>query len=312
MRFARLVLAEKKMCGRRSDVTSADIFGGLVVFLVIAGIIAVIFVYIGWIGLLIFLGIGAAVGLVYAIYIYVKSFVSAIKTIGGVSSSNVLKTTLLRWFTLFKIASADAFGDNVSVSKNAITKSHAYRFFSFRKWMWLMVALSTFIFGTALIVAVIVVQAVLIAVAASVLLGIIFVMCAAMFIADLFYAIIFTIIKFPSALAYKDNVFKSFDFSKGASIRYIPAYIAKYFVTVISYLQGIWSENLSLGKNNVATASTRRILSIKKYFLYMSIIALCIIALLVDAVILISLTVVFVPFLLFNFVWILIRRILHV
>ena len=139
-------------------VSAGDVLGSLLVFLVFAAFFAVIFFYVGYIGLIIFLSIGAVVGLAYSIYVYVKSFVTATKGLGSVTARNAFLTILLKWFTLYKEASRLAFIDNFSIARSAVTKSHGYRILSFRKWMWLMVAPATLIFGTVLIAAVIIIQ----------------------------------------------------------------------------------------------------------------------------------------------------------
>lgn len=291
------------MFRRNPYVTAGDIFASLFVFLIFAGIFAVIFIYVGYIGLIIFLSIGVAVGLAYALYVYIKCFIAATKSLSGIRSSNVFKTTILRWFTLFKNASHDAFVDNISVARSAITKSHAYRFLSFRKWMWLIVAPSTFIFGSLLIVAVIVLQALLLVAALILLVGVIFVLCALMFIADILYSVIATGKNTAPAFSGKGNVFKCFEFNSSSSFSNIATSIKNYFVVSISYMKGIWDENLDLGRSNIRMGRGYRVISFQRYFLCLSVATLIMIAIVFDALMLLGLCIAFVFILLANVIW---------
>lgn len=291
---------------RNPYVGPGDIFASLFVFLVFAGIFAVIFFYIGYIGLIIFLSIGVAIGLGYALYIYIKNFVAATKSLSSVSSTNLFKTTVLKWFTLFKIASRDAFSDNVAVARSALIKSHAYRFLSFRKWMWIIVAPATFILGSFLIVAVIALQALLLLTAVLIVIGIIFILCVLMFIADIVYSIIATCKNFSLAFAGKDNIFKCFEFSISSNFKAIPTSAKNFFITLGSYVKGIWDENLALGKSNIRMGSGYKLLSFQRYFLLISVVTLILIAivfiLLMSLVLCVSLILIFA----FNTIWALI------
>lgn len=296
---------------RNPYVEPGDIFASLFVFLIFAGIFAVIFFYIGYIGLIIFLSIGVAIGLGYALYIYIKNFVAATKLLSSVSSTNLFKTTVLRWFTLFKIASRDAFSDNVAVARSALIKSHAYRFLSFRKWMWIIVAPSTFIFGTILIVAVIALQALLILKAVFIVIGIIFILCALMFIADIVYSVIATCKNFSPAFAGKDNIFKCFEFNMSSNFKAIPTSVKNYFVTLASYVKGIWDENLALGKSNIRMGSGYKLLSFQRYFLFLSIATLILSAIFFNSLMALGLCVSFVLIFASNILWTLIATLIR-
>lgn len=300
---------------RNPYVEPGDIFASLFVFLIFAGIFAVIFFYIGYIGLIIFLSIGVAIGLGYALYIYIKNFVAATKSLSSVSSTNLFKTTVLRWFTLFKVASRDAFSDNVAVARSALIKSHGYRFLSFRKWMWIIVAPATFIFGSALIVAVIVLQALLLLTAVLIVIGIIFILCALMFIADIVYSIIATCKNFSPAFAGKDNIIKCFEFNISSSFKAIPTSAKNYFVTLGSYMKGMWDENLALGKSNIRMGSGYELLSFQRYFLFLSIATLILISIIFNSLMSLVLGVAFVLIFASNVLWTLlatpIRLIFH-
>lgn len=300
------------MFRRNPYVEPGDIFASFFVFLIFAGIFAVIFLYIGYIGLIIFLSIGAAIGLGYALYIYIKCFVAATKSLSSISSTNLFKTTVLRWFTLFKVASRDAFADNVVVARSALIKSHAYRFLSFRKWMWIIVAPATFIFGSVLIVAVIALQALLLLMAVFIVFGIIAILCALMFIVDIVYSVIATFKNFSPAFTGKDNIFKCFEFNISSCFKAIPTSVKNYFATLVSYMKGIWDENLALGKSNIRMGSGYKLLSFQRYFLFVSIATLIIIAIIFNVLMLLVLSIAFIPIFATNILWTLIATLIRV
>lgn len=287
-------------------VTPADVFGSVVVFLVLAAIVAVLAIYVGYIALIIFLGVGAVIGLAYALYVYIKCFIVAIASSTGVAASTPLKTTALRWFTIAKLASRDAFVENVSVARNALTKSHAYRILSFRKWMWIMVALATIVFGSMLIVAVVVLQVLLLFIALSVAVGILAALALLVLLVDAVYSVIAVIKSLGSAFAGKDNVFKSFAFSLSSGFCAIPGSVKRYYVTVISYMTGIFSEGLALGRRNVAFGSRYGLISIRRVALLVSAVTLVLAAILFDALLLIVLSVIFVLIFVANVLWMLV------
>lgn len=299
------------MFRRYSYVTVGDIFASLFVFLIFASIFAIILLYIGYIGLIVFLSIGVAIGLAYTLYIYIKCFIAAAKSLSGISSTNLFKTTALRWFTLFKNASRDAFSDNIAVASSALTKSHAYRFLSFRKWMWVIVAPSTFIFGSVLIMAVIALQALLLIVALLIVIGIIIVLCVLMFIADIFYSIVATGKSIKPAFSGKGNIFRYFEFKLSSCFSSIPTSIKNYFVTLVSYMKGIWDENLALGKSNIRMGSGYKLLSFQRYFLFLSIATLSLIAIIFNLLMSLVLCVAFILIFISNIIWTLIATLIR-
>lgn len=284
---------------------------GLIVFILFLVLLGVIILYVGWIGLLIFLGIGVVIGLVYAIYIYIKSLISATKGLGNVRAKNAFLTFLLKWFTLYKLSCKYAFSDNFSVARNAWTKAHNYKVLSFRRWMWFVVSPATLIFGTLLIFAVTLLQGILMLVACVIALYLVFLLCVVMLLAGLVYGFVATVVNFKLAFAGKQNVFTGFDFTLAAKLSDLPSKIKTYWSTVISYIVGIWTENFALGKSNIRMASGYRLFSIQRYFLYVSIVGLIVAALVFDLVLLVLMLLLFPLMIVVNFVWILIAMIVR-
>ncbi len=292
-------------------VTMVDVLGSFLIFLIFAAFFAVIFFYVGYIGLIIFLSIGAAVGLAYSIYIYIKSFVSAAKGLGTVTARNVFATILLKWFTLYKETSRNAFLDNFVIARNAVTKSHSYRILSFRKWMWLMVAPATLIFGTALIFAIIIIQGGLLLAFFGTAFLLILLFCVLMLLVCLLYGIVATIRNLKVAFSGKPNIFCSFDFSMTAKLSEFPLAMKGYLTTIVSYINGIWAENFALGKSNIGMAGGYRLFSIQRYFLYLSIIGLMTVAIIFSCVIFLLLVILFPIMVITNFIFILIAMLMR-
>ncbi len=111
-----------------------EVFGSVITFLVIAAIIAAFAFYFGIIVLFVFLGIGAAIGLVYAIIVYAKSFAAARSPSGG-SCSKPLRSA--RSKKVFRSRTARSFaraGTERSRSRNGCGLS-SRRPFSFSAWL---------------------------------------------------------------------------------------------------------------------------------------------------------------------------------
>ena len=88
------------MFGRRYY-SAGDIFGSVLVALFIAAVLAVVFVYIGWIALVVIMAVGLTIGLGYSLYIYIKNLILAASGITSVTGNNLFATIMLRWVTLF-------------------------------------------------------------------------------------------------------------------------------------------------------------------------------------------------------------------
>lgn len=280
-----------------------DIFAGLMAFLIIAVIFLIIFLYIGYIALIVFLSIGLAIGLAYAIYIYIKSFITIAKKLHTITARGKAKSFFLKWFMLFKDTTKLAFVDNFSIAKAAIIKSHGYKFLSFKKWMWLIVAPATLVFGTSLILAIIILQGMILLAIAFILTAIILLFCSVFLLLDFVYAIIATLKNFGSSFAGKDNIFRQIEFTKSANLKGLGGGIKKYYKVMLSYCKSIWNENYLLSKSNITMAHTYRIFSLQRYFLYLSVVSLMFIAIIVDLVLILGLTLIFAFVVIANLIW---------
>ena len=80
-------------------------------------------------------------------------------------------------------------------------------------------------------------------------------------------------------------------------------------------MKGIWDENLALGKSNIRMGSGYKLLSFQRYFLFLSIATLTLIAIIFNLLMSLALCVAFVLIFVSNILWTLIatpiRLILH-
>ncbi len=213
------------------------------------------------------------------------------------TGSNLLATILLRWVTLFGKAAKYAFADNFSVARNAVAKAGGYRFFSLRKWLWLTVAVSTVLIGTLLILAIVLLQA-----GVAVALGltaavIILAVCAVLFALSVFYSAVATARNAGGVLASAPAAFGGFDFTTAARFSALGTGTCSYFAALGGRLAGFVRENFQLGVSNIHMASGYRWFSPVRYFLYVSVGSLLVVAVITD-ILLAVLSIAFFPFLL--------------
>ena len=275
----------------------------LVIFGIIFAIIVALAVTVGYFALLIILGIGLSISLIYSLYIFIKNFIGAAKTLGGVSASTPIKTFFLRWATLIKDTSVNSMRDNFAVCKNSFLKARMYRIISIGKWSWLLIAIGTLIFGTMLIALLIAVHVVLAVVAIAVAAALICVVCLIFILIGLFYAVAAVIKCASTAFSGHDNIFKSFEFTSYATFTYYADGVKGYFITFGDYIKSLWSESLALCKNNAGMASGYGVLSPKRYFLYLSLVAIVLIAVLLTVFIAVGLFIVFLVLAFVNLLW---------
>ena len=177
--------------------------------------------------------------------------------------------------------------------------------------MWLVVAPATLVFGTILILAIILLQGAILFAIAFLVATIVLLLCIVFLVLDFGYAIIATVRNFGSSFAGKGNIFRQIKFTKNSNLKGLGVGIVNYYKIMFAYCKGIWDENYLLSKNNIAMASGYRILSFQRYFLYLSIVALMLIAAIVDLILLIGFTIIFLILLIANLVWLPIALILR-
>lgn len=263
------------MFGRRYVVyerpSAGELFGSIMVFLVILALIISILWWIGVTALIVFLCIGGAIGLGYALFVYVRAFISSVSTVWGYTpnSSGVLMGTLEKLFVLSATSAQTAFQENLNVASGAITRSRAYGIISFRKWMWLVAALSVMVFGVALIIAVILLEFSLVLAVAAAFVGLIAALCALYIVAATFYALFFA--GKIAVVAIRNNIdFTCFIFNTFATFGdWVHAFPASFKSLGMSVSE-LWSETLTLCRDNFTTALSMPLLSLLKWLYLVS------------------------------------------
>ncbi|MGM9968973.1 MAG: hypothetical protein ACI35S_01085 [Anaeroplasma sp.] len=130
--------------------TMGEILARIIVSLLIVGIILYIIFWIGMIVLFIVLGIAGAIGFFWALYIYIRATINAVRS--TTFSHNNLREIFLSWFVLFKNISTEAFKDNLNNSRRAYANSRNHRFISPKRWLWNFVTVFLFVIVTAMII----------------------------------------------------------------------------------------------------------------------------------------------------------------
>ena len=141
------------MCNNRNN--GSSILTTLLVFFIIFVFIIILAAVITWYILWIALFIAGAVALVYALYIYIREFITTAKTLSSVTAQSPIGTFFKRWFVLVKDTSYNALLENKTVAKNAYIKSTSFGLISIRKWFYLFLCPAVFIFGGIVILAII-------------------------------------------------------------------------------------------------------------------------------------------------------------
>ncbi len=263
------------MFGRRYVVytrpTLGEVLGSLLVYLIIAFILIMLAVYVSWIILAVFVGIGVVIGLCYALFIYIRALIGAIRAGVGYSarSSGAVMAVFERLFVISLTAAQTAFQDNLTIASNAVARSQGYRVLSFRKWMWLVVALAVIVFGLCLIVAVILAELGILAGVALAVLSVLALICLLYCIAALIYALIFGG-KIAWTAVVDQHDFSCFVFNKYATFSDVGRAFGIYFPWIGRCVAQLWQETLTLARDNFTDSLTRPVLSLSRWLLFVS------------------------------------------
>ena len=91
------------------------------------------------------------------------------------------------------------------------------------------------------------------------------------------------------------NPFASFDFSRSAAFADMGRISGGYFKSLFLAAKSVWTDIIYACASNINNAGGYRILSFKKWLLYISSLAMPVMALVISAVIVVALTVAFIP-----------------
>lgn len=279
------------------------------IMLIFVGLMVALVLYVGAIILAIFLSIGAIIGFVYAMIVYVKAFIEACKSVGGVRGKSGFSSFLRKWLYLIGKASLNAFKANFTAAHNALIKSSVYKLLSFRKWMWIIVAPSELIFGTVMIVFVVALQIAIAASAAS-LIALLILAALCIFIV---VGIIYSVGKVSSlegtSLSY-NNPFGAMSFERYYTFSDLLSFPKEYFNTIFRAIKDMWRNCISTYVTNTASAKGFGYLNIGRHYLLISSIVMVPMMALFTAVTFVLLSVLFPVLFIIEFFWTLIALIL--
>lgn len=131
---------------------ASDILAGILITLIVIGIIALITVYIGLIFLAIIGIIAGGVALIYALVVFIKSFI-ATKRSSNIRPTN-LKTFYACWHKINVGTCNLAFSENKNISRNTVNRAKIYRALNPVKYFMLFFALFLFLGGLICILAI--------------------------------------------------------------------------------------------------------------------------------------------------------------
>jgi hypothetical protein len=284
---------------RVRTVDGSDIFAGIVVFLAILGVCLLLFFYVGIIALAIFLGIGVCIAGVYALIVYIRALVDAIRMV-GVGGYSSFGGFLKNWATVILTASGNAFKQNVTVAGNALGRAHNYRLLSFRHWMWFIVAPATIIMGTVVILAVILLHIVAAIAVAILLAELMLVYLALAFVCACGYSLVMF---FKNLFGEDLGRVYAFNFSLSSTLPDF-AYASKQFFTELwAICVSVWKDDWSMGTNNRSYASNYKIIMPQYVFLTASLITMPFISTIFDALVLVVGCICYIFLALANFFW---------
>jgi len=290
--------------------SAGDIFGSVLSFFLIFFVLLIALAYLLFPVFVFFMCIGVALGVFYALVVYIRAFVDACRQVGNVRARNGVTKFIFRWGVLFGKASWFACRDNFNIARNALLRASGYRLLSFKKWMWLLVAPSIMIFGTLLIAAIALLQLFMFAMAAFMIFWLLMLILALLFLGAFIYGVIDTVRNFSYTASRHNNIFTSFDFSKYAAFgELFPIHVKGYFQSLFGYCKDICTENWSQGITNFKSANTYSLFSFWRYFLLLSPVSLNLISALAVILFCVFFFLLFVPMFLANVVWLVIVKI---
>ena len=279
--------------------SGSDIMGTILFLLILFLIGLFLFLYVGIIALFIFLGIGVGIAAVYALVVYIRAMISAGRDMSGTGVHSIADL-LKNWVRFVYLSSGYAFKENLTVASNALSKSHMYRFISPRRWMWFIVAPGSIVFGTLVILAVIVLQFLIFLSLVWVAIALLFLYILIAFVFACGYAC-FCSVKNTANEDVKGMF--TFNFTLSARLGDFGSASKQYFCGLFSILTAVWRENLSIGQSNKSFASSYNIIQPQYVFLLSSFVALPFIASIYYVLVSLVAFVCFIPVVIINFLW---------
>lgn len=251
--------------------SAAEVFGTILVIFIVGGIVVGLAAWLSWWILIAFLGVGVLIGFVYALIVYIRAFFHAISNIGGYSprSTSAMLGVIEKLFALNAMTAVEAFNTNISNSAGALTRAQSYRLISFRKWMWLIAALSMVIFGVLLIGGFIVLQFGVFLWLAAALIGVVAAICFLYFFVSLFYGLGYeTMYFFDTCRSELD--FSGYVFTKYANFHDVIYCLRTAFSSFGRSITEFWRNTLDRARDNFNEGLSRPLYSLYRWLLLVS------------------------------------------
>ncbi len=251
--------------------SAGEVFGTLLTIFIVGAIVIGFAAWLSWWILVGFLGVGVAIGLVYALIVYIRALIHAIGNLGGYSprSSSAVMCVIEKLFALNAMTAVEAFNANLSNAAGALTRSQSYRLISFRKWMWLIAALSMVVFGVLLIGAFIFLQFGAFLGLVAALVGIVVAICFLYFFVSLFYGLGYATMYFFGACRSELD-FSGYTFTKYATFHDVGFCLATAFTSLGRTIAEFWRSTLDRARDNFNDGMSRPLYSLYRWLLLVS------------------------------------------
>ena len=290
---------------------AGDVFGSIMATLVIVGILLYLAICISFYILMVFCGIGVLIGTVYALVVYLKSFFFVCRRVWYSSAGgNRLLGILTKWLVIIKDTSISAFCENFRTAGKAFSNAGMYRFLSFRKWMWLIVAPTVTVLGTLLILAVIFLHVLFFVFLVQLALSILAAILVFLLAIALVYSVVATVVNYIRSIQSRGSLIGAWEFSRSSTFGEIfPVYSVQHFQTLFGRVIDVFSNGWSQGVTNFTSIGGYGYVSFWRYFLLASPVGLLITAALFAVVYTPIALVLYLPMLLVNTLWVCIAKI---
>ena len=247
--------------------SDAERFGGCMTFLVIAAIIIGVLIYFAAYVLLAFLALGLLLGCLYCLIVYAKAMYEAIQDIryNPPQAANTMLTFIKGYWIFFFGVTRHSIIEAASVAQNSFYKFLNYRFLSFQKWMWLVVAGTILVGEVVFTIAIIALQ---FAILATVIYLVCMLILAALLI-NLIVALVYTTVLEISDICKNTAMYlglSSFDFSSSASYPVLIANFPALRDNLRAYYGAILSDYLERMRMFIGMSKAYRLISVRKWF----------------------------------------------
>ncbi len=255
--------------------SAGEVFGTILVVLIVGALVIGVAAWISWWILVAFLGVGVLIGLVYALFVYIRAFIHSVGNLGGYAprSTGAVMCVIEKLFALNAMTAVEAFNTNLYNASGALARGQAYRFLSFRKWMWYVAALSMVVLGVVLIAAIIILQFALFLGLVAALVGVIVAICFLYFAASLFYGLGYATAYFFGACRSELD-FSGYTFTKYVTFHDVGFCLGTAFTSLGRMLSEFWRNTLDRARDNFNDGLSRPLKSLYRWLELVSPVAL--------------------------------------